>query len=149
MTTRCPSAFVRSMYADDELPAADAAALEAHLESCAVCRARIGALRAERAALRAALAAAEPVDVPVPRFQRPLGAPALVVFVLGALIAGMAAASTWNALADAVPSELRWLSPFDPGALLSLLLSLALFVTNEGIAMLTSTVELAAVAVLV
>jgi cytoskeletal protein CcmA (bactofilin family) len=44
---------------------------------------------------------------------------------------------------------LHWLSPLDRGALLSFFLSLVLFVTNEGIAMLTSTVEIAALAVLV
>ena len=148
MTTRCPSPLVRSTYADGELPAADAAALEAHLESCAACRARIGALRAERAALRALLAAAEPVEVAVPRLERPLGARGLTLLGLGALAAGVFAASVWNALAEAVPSELHWLSPLDPGALVNLLLSFALFLTNEGFAMLTSTVELAALAVL-
>ena len=146
MTTRCPSPLVRSMYADGELTPADAATLEAHLESCAACRARIGALRAERAALRALLAT--PAAVAVPRFQRPLGAPGLALAVLGALGAGVFASSLWTALAEAVPSGLRWLSPLDSGALLSLFLSFALFVTNEGIAMLTSTVELAALAVL-
>ncbi len=149
MTTRCPSALERSTYTDGELPAADAAALEAHLESCAACRARIGALRAERSALRALLADAEPVEVAVPRFERPLGARGAALLGLGALGAGVLAASIWNALADAVPSELHWLSPFDPGALLSFLLSLVLFVGKEGIAMLMSTVELAALAVLV
>jgi anti-sigma factor RsiW/cytoskeletal protein CcmA (bactofilin family) len=149
MTTRCPSPLVRSIYADGELPAADAAALEAHLESCAACRARIGALRAERAALRALLADAELVEVAVPSFERPLGARGVALLGLGALGAGVFAASLWNALADAVPSGLHWLSPLNPSALLSLLLSLALFVTNEGFAMFTSTVELAALAVLV
>ena len=149
MTTRCPSPVARSMYADGELPAADAAALEAHLQSCAACRARIGALRAERAALRALLADAEPVEVAVPRFERPLGARGIALLGLGALAAGVFAASVWNALADAVPSGLHWLSPLDPGALLSFLLSLALFVTNEGFAMLTSTIEVAALAALV
>jgi len=48
MTTQCPSPLVRSMYADGELAPADATALDAHLESCAACRTRIGALRAER-----------------------------------------------------------------------------------------------------
>ena len=148
MTTRCPSPLARSMYADGELPAADAAALETHLESCAACRARIGALRAEGAMLRELLADAEPVDVAVPGLERPLGARALVLLGLGALGAGLFATSLWNALAAAVPSELRWLSPLGPGALLSLLLSFALFLINEGFAMLTSIVELAASAVL-
>jgi cytoskeletal protein CcmA (bactofilin family) len=148
MTTHCPSPLVRSMYADGELPAVDAAALEAHLESCAACRARIGALRAERTALRALLADAEPVEVPVPPLERPLGARGLALLGLGALGAGVFATSVWNALADAMPSELHWLSPLEPGALLSLLLSFALFLSNEGFAMLTSTVELAALAVL-
>jgi len=147
MTMRCPSPLVRSMYADGELTPAEAAALEGHLESCAACRARIGALRAERAALRALLAT--PVTVAVPRFQRPLGAPGLALGVLGALGAGVFASSVWAALAAAVPSGLRWLSPLDPGAVLSLVLSFALFIANEGIAMLTSTIELAAVAALV
>jgi anti-sigma factor RsiW len=149
MTTRCPSPLTRSMYADGELPAADAAALEAHLESCAACRARVGALRAERAALRTLLAAAEPVDVAVPRFERPLGARGIALLALGALGAGLFAASAWKALAEAVPSELHWLSPLDPGALLSFFLSLVLSVTSEGIAMLTSAIQLAALAVLV
>ncbi len=146
MTTRCPSPLVRSTYADGELTPADAAALEAHLESCAACHARIGALRAERAALRALLAT--PAAVAVPRFQRPLGTPALVLGVLGALGAGVFASSVWTTLAEAVPSGLRWLSPFDSGALLNLFVSFAPFVTNEGFAMLTSIVELAALAVL-
>src|SRR5262245_33935333 len=126
MTTHCPSPLVRSMYADDELTPAEAATVEAHLESCAACRARIGALRSERAALRALLAT--PAAVAVPRFQRPLGAPALALGVLGALGAGVFASSVWAALAEAVPSGLRWLSPLEPGALLSLLLSFALFI---------------------
>src|SRR6476646_1878710 len=130
MTQHCPSPLVRSMYADGELTPTDAAALEAHLESCAACRTRIGALRAERAALRALLAT--PVGVAVPRFQRPLGAPGLALGVLGALGAGLFASSLWTALAEAVPSGLRWLSPLDPGALLSFFLSFALFIANEG-----------------
>ncbi len=145
--TTCPSPLVRSMYADGELPAMEAAALETHLEFCAACRARIGALRAERAALRALLADAEPVEIALPRFERPLGTRGLALLGLGALGAGVLATSVWNALADAVPAELHWLSPFDPGALMSLLLSVVLFLSNEGFAMFTSTVELAALAV--
>jgi cytoskeletal protein CcmA (bactofilin family) len=149
MTTQCPSPLVRSMYADGELPAADAAALEAHLESCAACRARLGVLRAERAALRALLGDAEPAAVAVPRFERPLGVRGLALLGLGALGVGVFAASVWNSLVDAMPSGLRWLNPFEPGAVLSFFFSFALFLANEGAAMFTSTIELAALAVLV
>ena len=148
MTSHCPSPLARSMYADGELPAADTAALDAHLECCAACRARIGALRMERSALCAALAGAEPLEAPVPRFEPALGARSLALLGLGVLAVALLAASAWSALADAVPAELRWLNPFGPGALLSLLMSFALFLTNEGFAMLTSTAELAASAVL-
>jgi cytoskeletal protein CcmA (bactofilin family) len=149
MTMPCPSPLARSLYADGELPAADAAALETHLDSCAACRARIDVLRAERATLRALLADAEPAEVAVPRFHRPLGTPGLVLLVLGALGAGVFASSVWNALDTVLPSGLRWLSPLEPSSLLSLFLSLVLFVTDEGIAMLTSIIELSALAVLV
>jgi len=146
-TTPCPSPLVRSAYADGELVVADAAALEAHLASCAACRARIGALRSERAALRSALAGGEPTAVP--EFQRPLGHAGLVLALVGALAVGAFASFVWSALDAAVPSGLRWLSPFDTRALVDLFVSLFLFIHNEGIAMLTSIVQFTALAVLI
>jgi cytoskeletal protein CcmA (bactofilin family) len=147
MTTPCPSPLVRSAYADGELPAADAAALEAHLDSCAACRVRIGALRRERAALRVLLGAVEPAAAP--EFQRPLGNLGLAIAGLSALAVGAFASSAWDALAAAVPSGLRWLNPFASGSLVDLFVSLLLFINNEGIAMLTSIVQFSASAVLV
>jgi cytoskeletal protein CcmA (bactofilin family) len=147
MTTPCPSPLVRSAYADRELTAADAVALEAHLDSCAACRARIAALRAEHAALRALLVAAEPTAVP--EFQRPLGKAGLALAGLGTLAVGVFASSVWGALGASVPPGLRWLSPFDSGALVDLFVSVLLFINNEGIAMLTSILQFTASAVLI
>src|SRR4029077_20629581 len=118
-----------------------------HLDSCAACRARIAALRSGRATLRTLLAAAEPTAVP--EFQRPLGLAGVTLAGLGALAVGAFASSVWDALAAAVPSELRWLNPFDSGSFWNLFVSLLLFINNEGIAMLTSIVQFTAAAVLV
>jgi anti-sigma factor RsiW len=134
-------------HADGELSAADAAALEAHLHSCAACRARIAALRAERVALRALLATAEPAEAP--EFQRPLGKAGLALATLSTLAVGLFASSVWSALDAAVPRALRWLSPFDSHSLLDLTVSTLLFINNEGISMLTSIAQFTASAVLI
>ena len=147
MTAPCPSPLARSAYADGELSAADTAALEAHLHSCAVCRARIAALRAEHLALRALLATVEPAAAP--EFQRPLGPAGLALAAFSALVVGLFASSVWNALDAAVPRGLRWLSPLDSSSLVDLTFSTLLYINNEGIPMLTSIVEFAASAVLI
>ena len=147
MTTPCPSPLVRSAYADGELDAADTAALEAHLDACDACRARIAALHRERTALRSLLASAEPARTP--EFQRPLGNAGLALAGFGALAVGAFASSVWDALAAAVPSGLRWLSPFDSSSFVNLFVSLLLSINAEGIAMLTSIVQFSSAAVLV
>jgi len=147
MTTTCPSPLTRSMYADDELSTAAAAALEAHLDSCADCRTRIASLKHERMLLRAVLAADEPIATPA--FQRPLAMRDLLPGIAVLVVTGALASLIWGAIAAAVPSGLRWLSPLDPGSLWDLTVSLVLFLTREGSAMLTSIVQYAAAAVLV
>jgi cytoskeletal protein CcmA (bactofilin family) len=133
---------VRSAYADGELPAAEVVALEAHLGACEACRMRVAALKSERAALRAALAAVEPVAVP--RFERPLAARDVLVAI--AALAGTAwvASAFWSRLAAIVPTELHWLSPLDPGSLWNFTVSFALFLARGGIAMSASIIEYAA-----
>jgi len=135
------------MYADDELSTAAAAALEAHLDSCADCRTRIASLKHERMLLRAVLAADEPIATPA--FQRPLAMRDLLPGIAVLVVTGALASLIWGAIAAAVPSGLRWLSPLDPGSLWDLTVSLVLFLTREGSAMLTSIVQYAAAAVLV
>ena len=147
MTRPCPSPLVRSAYVDGELDAAESVALETHLDACTACRARITALHRERAALRTLLAAGGPAVVP--QFHRPLGNAGLALAGFGALAAGAFASAVWDALAAAVPSGLRWLSPLDSGSFVNLLVSLLLSINNEGIAMLTSIVQFTAAAVLI
>jgi hypothetical protein len=148
MTTQCPSALVRSMYADGELAAADVAALEAHLDTCTACRTRIAALKGERLLLRELLTASDEL-VAIPPMRRPFGLRDLLLGFGTVFAVGSIASTVWSAVDDAVPSAVRWLSPLDPGALLDRFIDLTVFLTREGSSMLTSITELTATAVLV
>lgn len=53
MTTTCPTIDSMSAYADDELPAGQRAAVDAHLASCARCREWLAGLSTAQAGLRA------------------------------------------------------------------------------------------------
>jgi anti-sigma factor RsiW len=148
MTTQCPSPLTRSAYADGELSAAEVAALEAHLDTCAACRTRIAALKGERLLLREVLAADDEL-VPIPAMRRPFGLKDLLLGFAGVLAVGSLASMVWEAVDAAVPSELRWLSPLDLGSLVDSFVDLVIFLTREGSSMLTSVTQFAAVAVLV
>jgi hypothetical protein len=147
MTPQCPSPLVRSSYVDDELTAADVAALEAHLDGCPACRTRIAALKRERLLLREMLNGGE--LVPIPAMRRPFGWKDLVLGFAGLFAVGSIASTVWSAVDDAVPSGLRWLSPLDPGRLFDSAIDLVVFLTREGSSMLTSVTQFAATAVLV
>jgi anti-sigma factor RsiW/cytoskeletal protein CcmA (bactofilin family) len=142
--TTCPSALTRSMHADGELSAADAEALEVHLRTCDSCRARIAALRGERAALRDVLAEVEAVSIP--RFERPLAARDALLAVAALVGIGWVATAFWSALAAAVPSGLHWLSPIDSGSLWDLTVSFVVYLARGGIVMSSSIVQYAAAA---
>jgi cytoskeletal protein CcmA (bactofilin family) len=148
MTTVCPSALTRSMYVDGELAAADVAALEAHLDSCAACRTRIAALRGERLMLRELFAGGEELEA-IPPLRRGFGRKELLLGFAGVAAVGWIASTAWAAVDAAVPSELRWLSPLDSGSLLDSFFNLVVFLTREGSSMLTSITQFAAAAVLV
>jgi len=143
-----PSQLVFSMYADGALARAEAAAVEEHLASCAQCRARVAALTAESRALRTALLAedAEDAGVVAPAFRPGLRLADLLGLAAAAAATAMTASLFWSALAAAVPSGLRWLSPLDPRALWDLGIGIVVFAANEGSSMLNSILSFATVA---
>lgn len=144
----CPSPVTLSMYADDALGTQDAALLEQHTVTCAICRARVAALRRERHVLRAAL---QEVDeaAPIPRFTPPLNVRELLVLVLGVTLIGSFAIAFWSTVGAAVPSWLRWLNPFRAGELAERALELVTFIVYEGTAMWTAALNVVGAALFV
>jgi cytoskeletal protein CcmA (bactofilin family) len=139
----CLSAVTRSMYADDALPPDQAAAAALHLTGCAACSTKVASLRAERVALRAAFDTDNAAS-PVPAFARPARSSDLLVLTVGVLAVAAVAAGFWTAVAQAIPSGLQWLNPFQPGELFERAISFIPFILNEGTTMLTSALNLVA-----
>jgi cytoskeletal protein CcmA (bactofilin family) len=136
----CPSAITHSMYADGELSAPEVTLLELHAASCAACAARIEALHKESAVLRLALQHVDD-ETPIPRFAAPPRARDFVVLVLGVLLIGGFSSTFWSTVGAAIPEELRWLNPFESGALLETGLSVVTFIVSEGPAMWTASLN--------
>lgn len=124
----CPSELSLSTYADGD--AADAA-VETHLAGCADCQARLVALRAEGAVLRAALAD-EPAPLVVPAFRRPrshAGTFAAAAAII-ALAAFVSVAPTL--LAALLPESVTTFDPFDVRLIATLTVRAVMFVANNG-----------------
>ena len=136
----CLSAVTRSMYADDALPPAQAATVAEHLRGCSACSAKVASLRAERVALRVAFQTAE-TDAKIPVFARPARSRDLLVLTLGVLGVAAVAGAFWTAVAEAIPSGLQWLNPFQAGELAERAITFITFFLNEGNIMLTSALN--------
>ena len=139
----CLSAVSRSMYADDALTPEQAAAAADHLRGCAACSTNVADLRAERVALRAAFETdVEHAKVPV--FVAPARSRDLLVLTLGVLAVAAVAGAFWTAVAEAIPSGLQWLNPFQYGEVAERAVTFTAFFLNEGTTMLTSVLNLVA-----
>lgn len=134
------------MYADGGLDAADAAALDRHVDACLQCQARVTALRAEVARVADCLAlGAEPARVP--DFERPTSR-AVAIAVGALLVVATTLASTMPGLLGfALPAPLAWLDPFDRVRLVELAIRLALYVALHGGEIMMSIAETVAMAV--
>jgi len=139
----CLSAVTRSMYADDALPPDQAAAAALHLRGCSACSAKVASLRAERVALRAALQTDE-AHAKIPVFVPPARSRDLLVLTLGVLAVAAVAGAFWTAVAEAIPSGLQWLNPFQAGELAERAITFVTFLLSEGNTMLTSALNLVA-----
>ncbi|MEO8464414.1 MAG: hypothetical protein ABI640_03670 [Gammaproteobacteria bacterium] len=144
----CLSAVIRSMVADDALLPEQATAAALHLRDCTACSAKVASLRAERVALRAALEADE-ARAKIPAFAPPARSRDLFVLTLGVLAVAAVAGAFWTAVAEAIPSGLQWLNPFQPGEIAERAVTFIAFFLNEGITMLTSALNLVAATVTV
>ena len=99
-----PNDIVLSMHADKALPAAEAATVQRHLESCLSCAGKVSAARQETGLIAAAFASEvanpgeDPVALSIPKFSHPAG---LREFAIANLITALAlwmASFLWKTL---------------------------------------------------
>lgn len=131
----CLPQFTYSIYADGELPAEEARAVEAHLGACSACRALLEALREENRLLTAALAEPEAtVTVPATRPRDVLWT------ALAVLAAAVGLQTVWDWVGGASASTgAEWLSPFSLSGQLNIFFSTFFYFVQEGAAMLASS----------
>jgi cytoskeletal protein CcmA (bactofilin family) len=144
----CPSELTHSMYADGELPAREAMRLERHAMTCSACRARIEALRGESEVLHTALKHADDL-VAIPRFVPPPRPRDFVVLIASIVLIGVFSRTFWSTVAAAIPTELKWLNPFESGVLFERATEIVKFIVFEGPAMWTATFNFIGAALIV
>ena len=144
----CPSELTHSTYADGALPAREAMRLERHAMTCSACRTRIEALRNESEVLRTALKHAEDL-VAIPRFVPPPRPRDFVVLIASVVLIGVFSRTFWSTVAAAIPTELKWLNPFESGVLFERATEIVKFIVFEGTAMWTATLNFVGAALVV
>jgi anti-sigma factor RsiW len=130
----CADELQTLLYVDGELPVHDLPAFEEHLATCAPCRQRAAALRAESALIGDVLHEAEPATAPAPA----MGARGLAWAALALAVATAGVHGGLDVLAQ-LDSQLGWLSPLAEYYPLSLLFGLASLVTQEDVPMLLTS----------
>jgi len=142
----CFSEFTYSVYADRELPAAEALRVEAHLETCPRCRALVNTFYAENRLIGDVLAEAREELAVLPELQNAspsrlilgmLGALAGVILAFRAMLVGV---SEWGlsqlGLLEPFSKAIEWLDPSNMAARLNLMFTGVFFIVNEGASML-------------
>jgi hypothetical protein len=136
------------MYADGALPAREAMRLERHAMTCNACRARVDALRAESEVLRTALKQVDE-SVQIPRFASPPRPRDFVVLTASIVLIGVFSRTFWSTVAAAIPTELKWLNPFESDVLFERATEIVKFVVYEGTAMWTAAFNFVGAALVV
>jgi len=133
----CYSELTYSLYADRELPPEEALRVEAHLATCAACRALVEGLRSENLFLAEVM---QTLDDEPAAAATPAWSASSLIRVFALLIAGSAAleaAAQW--IATSIPGPLGWLNPFGPAMFWTLGFAIGNFLIQEGAAMFVST----------
>src|SRR6185436_10351751 len=108
----CPTEFKCSVFADGELPEAEAREVAMHLETCAACSALVESLQSESRMLVQCLQDVDLHEQSVPELQAVPEPVSLVRFAVA--VVGVAAAfrvSTGILFGVEVPVSLQWLNP--------------------------------------
>jgi cytoskeletal protein CcmA (bactofilin family)/anti-sigma factor RsiW len=138
----CPTPWILSMHADEELPPDEANALMRHARDCNTCTTALAALVAERNVLCTALRATQGA-ADIPAFVPPASRRNWFALVLAVAATGIVIDTFWGAVAAVVPSGLRWLNPFAPGELVERALHVVTFIVYEGNTMWTAALNAA------
>ncbi|MCI0403236.1 MAG: zf-HC2 domain-containing protein, partial [Acidobacteria bacterium] len=124
------------IYADGELSPEEARRVEAHLLTCARCRALVEGLRAENAFLTEALLEVDEAVLPTARGFRLLDLAWTTAVVL--IVAGSAqVAYSWFTDVE-TPAGTSWLNPFNLGVQVQLFFTSLFYLLREGASMLAS-----------
>jgi len=108
----CPTEFKCSVFADGELPEAEAREVAMHLETCAVCSALVESLQSESRMLVQCLQDVDFAEEAVPAFQSAPEPISLLRFALGVIGAAVAfRLSTGILFGFELPPGLEWLNP--------------------------------------
>ena len=108
----CPTEFKCSVFADGELPEAEARGVAMHLETCAACGALVAQLQSESRMLVQCLQDVDLAEETVPEFRaapEPVGIGGFALSVIGAALAFRL--STGILFGLEVPASLQWFDP--------------------------------------
>jgi cytoskeletal protein CcmA (bactofilin family) len=144
----CPSELTLSMHLDGALTGDDAVATEQHAQGCAMCSARLAAMRLEAEIVTTALTHVHE-SYAVPAYRQPLTRGTLVTASVAVLAIVALAESARSLLGQWLPSELDWFNPFDTGTFVDLTIRAAIFVAQEGGVIMISIAQAASVAAVI
>jgi anti-sigma factor RsiW/cytoskeletal protein CcmA (bactofilin family) len=143
----CQTEFKLSMFADGELPEAEARSVAVHLKGCSGCRTRVESLQAESRMLVQCLQDVDLAEETVPDFQAAPEPISLVRFA--AAIIGVAMAfrvSTGILLGFELPPGAEWLSPTEWILNIGTAVNAAFYAIQNGSVAISNAIQTAAVA---
>jgi cytoskeletal protein CcmA (bactofilin family) len=142
----CPTEFKCSVFADGELPEAEAREVAMHLEICAACSALVESLQSESRMLVQCFQDVDLAEEAVPSFQaapEPIG---LVRFAFGVIGAAVAfRLSTGILFGFELPPGLEWLDPREWVLNLGIAVNAAFYAVQNGGVAVSDAIQTAAV----